>query len=61
VCREYRHLIQQIETESDQKIKYLQTKGIKEYEGDLKPILNELGVKHQSISPHSPQSNGKAE
>ena len=61
VCREYRYLIKQIETESDLKIKYLRTDGGGEYEGDLTPVLKDLGVKHEPTSPHSPQSNGKAE
>src|SRR5436305_6824472 len=61
VCKEYRNLIKRIETESDLKIKYLRTDGGKEYEGDLRPVLKELGVRHQPTSPHSPQSNGKAE
>ena len=61
VCREYRNLIKQIETESDLKIKYLRTDGGKEYQGFVLPLLKELGIRHEPTSPHSPQSNGKAE
>jgi len=61
VCQEYCYLIKQIETETDLKIKYLCTDGCKEYEGNLTPVLKELGVTHEPTSPHSPQSNGKAE
>ena len=61
VCREYRNIVKQIETETDLKIKYLRTDDGKEYEGDLTPVLKELGVKHETTSPDSPQSNGKAE
>ncbi|TMI78987.1 MAG: transposase family protein, partial [Bacteroidetes bacterium] len=61
ICREYRNIVKQIETETDLKIKYLRTDGGKEYEGDLTPVLKELGVKHETTSPYSPESNGKAE
>jgi len=61
VCQEYRYLVKQIETQSDLKIKYLRTDGGGEYEGELTPVLKDLGVKHEPTSPHSPQSNGKAE
>ena len=43
------------------KIKYLRTNDDEEYQGELTPLLKELKIKHQSISPHSPQSNDKAE
>lgn len=61
VCREYRYIVKRIETETDLKIKYLRTDCGREYEGDLTPVLKELGVKHETTSPDSPQSNGKAE
>ena len=61
VYQEYRNLIKQIETESDLKIKYLRTDSGKEYQGFVSPFLKELGIKHEPTSPHSPQSNGKAE
>jgi len=54
-------LIKQIENESELKIKYLRTDGGGEYEGDLTPVLRDLGIKHELTSPQSPQSNGKAE
>ena len=53
--------MKQIETETELKIKYLRSDGGKEYEGELTPVLKELGVKHETTSPDSPQSNGKAE
>ena len=61
ICQEYRNLVQQIETESELKIKYLRSDGGREYEGALTPVLKDLGVKHETASPHSPQSDGKAE
>jgi len=61
ICQEFRYLIKQIETETDLKIKYLRTDGGGEYQGELTPVLKELGIKHEPTSPHSPQSNGKAE
>ena len=61
ICREYRNLIKQIEMEIDLKIKYLWTDDDKKYEEDLTSVLKELGVKHESTSPHSSQSNRKAE
>jgi hypothetical protein len=55
VCKEYRYLIKQIETESDLKIKYLRTDGGKEYQGDLRPVLKELGIQHEpNKSPFAP-------
>jgi transposase InsO family protein len=61
VDREFRKLVKQIETESDLKIKYLRTDGGGEYEHDFKPIIEELGIRHDPTAPFSPQSNGKAE
>jgi transposase InsO family protein len=61
VNREFRRLIKQIETETELKIKYLRTDGGGEYERDLKPILEEMGIQHEPTAPYSPQSNGKAE
>lgn len=61
VCREYLYLMKQIKNESDLKIKYLCVDGGHEYEGDLTPVLKDLGVKHELKSPHLPQLNGKAE
>jgi len=58
---EYRHLIKQIDTESELIIKYLRTDGGGEYEGALRPVFEDLGIKHEPPSPHSPQSNAKAE
>ena len=53
--------MKQIKNESDLKIKYLCVDGGHEYEGDLTPVLKDLGVKHELKSPHLPQLNGKAE
>jgi reverse transcriptase-like protein/integrase-like protein/Pol polyprotein/LTR polyprotein gag-polypeptide-like protein len=61
ICEEYLNLIRQIETETELKIKYLRTDGGKEYQGDLTPVLKQHGIKHEPTSPHSPQSNGRAE
>ena len=61
VCKEYYNLIKQIKMESDLKIKYLRTDSGREYQGNLMPVLKELGIKHEPTSLHSPQSNGKAE
>ena len=61
ICQEYRNIVKQIETESELKIKYLRSDGGREYEGALTPVLKDLGVKHETASPHSPQSDGKAE
>jgi transposase InsO family protein len=61
IQKAFRDLIKQIETESELKIKYLRTDGGGEYQGELTPLLKELGIKHEPTSPHSPQSNGKAE
>src|SRR5271155_429137 len=61
VNREFRKLIKQIETETDLKIKYLRTDGGGEYERDLTPVLEEMGIQHEPTAPYSPQSNGKAE
>ena len=61
VNREFQKLVTQIQTETDLKIKYLRTDGGGEYQRNLTPTLDKLGVKHEPTSPHSPQSNGKAE
>ena len=61
VNREFRQLIKQIETETELKIKYLRADGGSEYEGDLTPVLSEMGIQHEPTVPYSPQSNGKAE
>ena len=42
------------------KIKYLRTNDEKEYEEDFILVLKKLGIKHETISPDSPQSNKKA-
>jgi transposase InsO family protein len=61
VGREFRKLVKQIETETDLKIKFLRTDGGGEYVRDLKPVIAELGIRHDPTAPYSPQSNGKAE
>ena len=61
VNREFRKLIKHIETETELKIKYLRTDGGGEYERDLKPVLEEMGIQYEPTAPYSPQSNGKAE
>jgi len=43
------------------KIEYFRTDNGKEYEGYVTPVLNALGIEHQTTAPDSPQSNGKAE
>lgn len=39
ICREFRSVVKQIETETDLKIKYLQTDDDREYKEDLISVL----------------------
>ena len=57
----FQDLIKQIENETELKIKYLHTDNGGEYEGHLAPVLKEMGIKHESTTPYSSSSNGKAE
>ena len=61
VYKEFKKLIKQIENETELKIKYLRTDNGKEYEGYVTPLLEEMGIKHETTAPFSSQSNGKAE
>jgi len=61
VQKKFHKLIKQIENETDLKVKYLCTDGGEEYQGELTPLLEDLGIKHEPTSPYSLQSNGKAE
>jgi len=35
--------------------------GGREYESELTPILEEMGIQHEPTAPYSPQSNSKVE
>jgi len=61
VCNFFRNEISKFERQMDCKVKRIRTDDGGEYEGALTPFLESLGVVHEPTSPHSPQSNGKAE
>jgi transposase InsO family protein len=42
-------------------VKSFQTDGGGEYDGELIPIFDRLGIHHREAPPHTPQSNGVAE
>ena len=50
-----------VERETDRKVKRLRIDGGDEYQGELIPILNVLGIQHETTSPRTPELNGKAE
>jgi Integrase core domain len=43
------------------RVSFLRTDGGGEFEGQLTPLLQSLGIVHQTTAAYSPQSNGKAE
>ena len=49
------------ENESGMKVKSLRTDGGGEYQKELQQILQSRGIRHQTTTPYSPQSNGIAE
>jgi len=42
-------------------VKSIRTDGGGEYEGDLTPYLESLGITHEITAPYTPQANGRAE
>src|SRR5205814_1596327 len=54
-------LIKQIETETELKIKYLRTDGGGEYQGDLTPLLKEMGIKHIHVPEQRRKSLNKVD
>ena len=61
VQKAFYDLIKLIENETELKIKYLRTDNGGEYEGYLTPMLEDMGIKHETTTPYSSPSNGKAE
>src|SRR6266496_3103718 len=61
IQKAFHDLIKQIENETELKIKYLRTDNGGEYEGYLVPMLEHMGIKHETTAPFSSPSNGKAE
>jgi transposase InsO family protein len=61
VKREFLQFIAAVERETGLKVKSLRSDGGGEYQGDLTPVLQALGVKHEVTPPHTPELNGKAE
>jgi hypothetical protein len=53
VQKAFHDLIKQIETETELKIKYLRTDNGGEYEGYLTPMLEHMGIKHETTVPYS--------
>ena len=50
-----------VERETGHKVKCLRTDGGGEYQGELTPALNTLGIQHETTPPRTPELNGKAE
>ena len=50
-----------VERETGRKVKRLRTDGGGEYQGELTPVLNTLGIQHETTPPRTPELNGKAE
>jgi transposase InsO family protein len=61
VQKAFHDLIKLIQNETELKIKYLRTDNGGEYEGYLTPMLEHMGIKHETTVPFSSPSNGKAE
>ena len=61
IRKAFHDLVKQVENETEFKIKYLRTDNGREYEGYLIPLLEEMGIKHETTTPYSSSSNGKAE
>ena len=61
VKREFLQFIAAVERETGLKVRSLRSDGGGEYQGDLTPVLQALGVKHEITPPHTPELNGKAE
>ena len=51
IQHKFEKLIKQIQNETELKIKYLHTDNGGEYEGDLIPLLEDMGIKLESTAP----------
>jgi len=53
--------IKLVENQTNKRMKKPRTDNGGEYEGELTPFLESLGIKHEPTAPYTPQSNRKAE
>ena len=61
INQQFSQFVATVERETGLKIKRLRTDESSEYQGYLTPVLQALGIKHETTPPQTPQLNSKAE